>query len=112
MEQSKFENFDLMGDDKLEEIINSVVYELNYDVVPAMLERALEDMDPDQFKEMFFSNMKLKIVEELARREGIANPSSKEAWNTVTRKYPPEKLRGIVDKVAEHEFKKIRPESK
>ncbi len=109
MEKYNLEDINRMGDMKIKEIVNSVVYNLNYDVVTVMFERVFEGMNEEEFKEMFFSNMKTKVVEELARQEGISEPSSKEAWNKIIEKYSLEKIKNFIDKVAEYEFRKFKP---
>lgn len=114
MEKENFsiKDIDRMGDLRLKEMISSIVYD-NYDAVTALFERVLEgSANENQFIESFFSIMKPKIVKKLAEQEGIADLSYKETCDKITEKYSLEKLKSLAGEIAEHEFRKIKPESK
>lgn len=99
-----------MGDAKIKEIITSVVIG-NRETVSALLERMTEgNHSLEQFKEVFFSNLKPKIIDELAGQMGMQAASIRDRWEKVTAVYPLDKLQSITDEIAEEKWKIIGKE--
>lgn len=65
------------------QVIDRVIHE-NYKIVNSLMERVADSqITKDELASALFSNLKLKIAEELAKELKIENPSSKEAWHEI-----------------------------
>lgn len=99
------EDIDRMGDLRIKGLIK-LAMDRNADIVKQVYDNSEKENLEENFKSGIFSNLKLKIIESLAEEMGVANPSSKEAWDEVVEKYPIEKIQELTDELAEEELKK------
>ncbi len=104
MEKYAFENINDPEEVELSKVMQEII-ERNREIVQLVYDNLdFKDLE-EGFPVVLFSNLKLKIVEALARDMGVSEPRSRKAWDKVIEKYPLDKLEKIFSQVARAELK-------